>query len=57
MSKIRNAWTRVKGWLGSNDPPSGGGPGGGPTSQSHNRAQVETDMLRQRDAGAGGGFS
>jgi hypothetical protein len=54
MSKFRNAWTKVKGWLGSNDPPSGGGPGGGPTSQSYNRAQVETEMLRARNAGDSG---
>lgn len=53
---IRRTFDRMRRWMFRKEPPSGGGPGGGPTSQSYNRAQVESHAQHIGGGGAGGTF-
>ena len=57
MASIRSGLSRMKRWMKGNKPRDGPGPGGGPNSDSYNRARAEGELINIRDTAGGGGFS
>lgn len=57
MASVRSGLSRMKRWMKGDKPRDGPGPGGGPNSDSYNRARAEGEFINIRDTAGGGGFS
>ena len=57
MASFRSGLSRMQRWMKGDKPRDGPGPGGGPNSDSYNRARAEGEFMNIRDTAGGGGFS
>ena len=55
MAGIKSVLSKMKDWFKSDEPRKGPGPGGGPNSESYNRARAEGEFINIRDTGSGWG--
>lgn len=55
MAGKRSVGAKLKSWFKRDEPRKGPGPGGGPNSESYNRARAEGEFIHIRDSGAGWG--